>query len=203
MPGAQDFFDILARNQNTPTAGPNVINRKATSMADGGAQPAVQLTNAFQSGGRYATDLGIASLTDLLFRRGATDPQRLNSQLSSIDRGAQVAADGVAARAARAGMSGFGGSLATQAATLNAGNRLRSDAIGQENALQEQRQFMTLDALINMIFNPSMDLANLGIGQALGNKQSKNAKLGAATAMLGAAAGGGGSLLGNLTKPKP
>lgn len=93
---------------------------------------------------------GLGQIYDIISRRGATDPQRLNLELSDITRGTQAQQERNAGAASLVGGSGVLAAL--DAAIAAGGGETRARAIAQENALAEERQRQDI---LNLLLGPT------------------------------------------------
>ena len=121
--------------------------------------------------GSLAPYLGQATLTQLLLGQGKTDPQAFNRQLSAISQGNNQQQGNVQAILAQRGLGGSGVGQALGAAVGQAGQAQLAGARANEAQMTEQRKRDDLGLLLDLIVNPSLNAASIGLGQGNINQQ--------------------------------
>jgi hypothetical protein len=155
--------DILNKNfgMQSPNAGRTFAEIGAGAL--GGTQQFI--------GGAGAVGLpaGLATLNQILFSQGKTDPRLFNQQIFGARRGAEGSVQRAQQDRARLGLSRSGVGLATDAATRAGGESQVSNIEAREAQLQEARKRSDLDLLRKLIIDPQLQAAGIGAGVDIAN----------------------------------
>lgn len=127
-----------------------------------------------------SSNLGGATLAQILESQGATDPRLMNQQIAGIQRGTQSQQAGVQGELARRGLGASGLGQALSASVGQAGEGRIADRRAQEAQTIEQRKRDDLGLLMQMILQPATDASAMALGQynasASRDQQKKAAK---------------------------
>jgi hypothetical protein len=145
-----------------------------------------------------AQKVGLANLYDMLLKQGRVDPRLLAQAQALNSRSTQQQQDAARAAAARNGLGGGGLNQALQAAIGSAGANRAANLNYQDIADSYQRNQENLGLLNQLVTQPTLGYASLGVQDAAARREQdakiKAAKIGFFSSLVGGIGGalGGG-----------
>jgi hypothetical protein len=131
--------------------------------------------------------VGLNNLYQLLIGQGRVDPRLLASAQAQNARSTQQQKDAARAGASRSGLGNSGLSAALQAAIGSAGANRATNLNYQDIADSYSRNQQNLGLLDQLVIQPQLGYAGLGVADTQTSNQLKAAKIGGWASLLGGA----------------
>lgn len=135
--------------------------------------------------GTPAQKVGLASLLQMLLTQGRVDPRLLASAQAQNARSTQMQQDAARAQAARSGLGGGGLNQALQAAIGSAGANRAANLNYQDIADSYARNQQNLGLLDQLVTQPQLGYANLGLQDTLSRRDAKQKQLATGASLIG------------------
>ena len=167
------------------------LGRAASGAKSAADYRAVGNTGALVTGtfGTAAQKVGLSNLLQMLLQQGRVDPRLLATAQAQNSRSTQQQQDAARAGAARRGLGGGGMSDALQAAIGSAGANRSANLNYQDIADSYQRNQENLGLVNQLVTQPQLGYASLGVQDTISNRDAFEKKRAAALGFLGSLGG--------------